>query len=125
VEGKLVWRIRRRIAPGTMTRVVAFCGIARPQQFFSALRGSGAELVGTEAFPDHHRYSQRDVVRLLKMQEKTRAEGFATTEKDAMNLGDLLPSNTQVVALQIELENPEEAVNSLLYTLEQRCGCRF
>ena len=59
------------------------------------------------------------------MQEKTRAEGFATTEKDAINLGNLLPSNTRVVALQIELENPEEAVNSLLYTLEQRCGCRF
>ena len=79
----------------------------------------------TTVFPDHHHYSQPDVDRLLKLQEKTRAEGFATTEKDAMNLGDLQPPATQIVALQLELENPEEAVNSLLYTLEQRCGCRF
>ena len=125
VEGKLVWRVRRKIAPGTMTRVVAFCGIARPQQFFSALQESGTELVETAVFPDHHRYNQPDIDRLLKLQEKTRAEGFATTEKDAINLGDLRLPATQVVALQLELENPEEAVNSLLYTLEQRCGCRF
>ena len=126
IEGKPTWRVRRKItAIQPLSRVVAFCGIARPQQFFSALRESGTELVETAVFPDHHRYSQSDVERLLKLQEKTRAEGFATTEKDAINLGDLLPPATQVAALQLELENPEEAILSLFHTLEQRCGCRF
>lgn len=125
-SAKTVWRVRRKIAPAEATepaqRLVAFCGIARPQQFFDAVRQAGAELVETAVFPDHHRYTQRDIDRLLQLQEKTRAEGFATTEKDAINLGKLRPPNTRIVTLELELENPEEAICTLLRTLEERCG---
>ncbi|PYP91010.1 MAG: tetraacyldisaccharide 4'-kinase [Candidatus Angelobacter sp. Gp1-AA117] len=124
---KTVWRVRRKLNAETKLpqRLVAFCGIARPQQFFDSLRQAGAELVETAVFPDHHRYSQRDIDRLLQLQEKTRAEGFATTEKDAINLGNLRLPETKIVALELELENPDDAVNTLLSTLEGRCQCRF
>lgn len=121
---KPVWHVRRKFSEEAKLsqRLVAFCGIARPQQFFDALRHAGAELVETAIFPDHHRYSQRDIDHLLQLLEKNRAEGFATTEKDAINLGNLRLPETRIVALELELENPEQALNTLLHTLEQRCG---
>ena len=120
---KTAWRARRKLSETKLPqRLVAFCGIARPQQFFDALRQAGAELVETAIFPDHHRYSQHDIDDLLQLLEKTRAEGFATTGKDAINLGNLRPPDTRIVALELELENPEQALNTLLHTLEQRCG---
>ena len=124
---KTIWRVRRKLSDETKLpqRLVAFCGLARPQQFFDALRQAGAELVDTAVFPDHHRYSKRDIDHLLQLQEKTKAEGFATTEKDAMNLGKLRLPETKIVALQMELEDPDEAIHTLLRTLEERRGSRL
>jgi len=118
-----IWRARRKLSETKLAqRLVAFCGIARPQQFFDALRQAGAELVDTAIFPDHHRYSRHDIDQLLQILAKTRAEGFATTEKDAINLGNLRLPDTKIMALELELENPEEVLSTLLHTLEERCG---
>jgi tetraacyldisaccharide 4'-kinase len=123
-----VWRVRRNIlfiAP--MSRVVAFCGIARPEQFFSGLRKLGMELADTITFPDHHRYSQRDIDRLLQAQAQTGAKGFITTGKDAINLGALVGQlrTFETAGLELELENAPQGLETMLRTLEQRCGCRF
>ncbi|HEY6972162.1 MAG TPA: tetraacyldisaccharide 4'-kinase [Candidatus Angelobacter sp.] len=127
IPGKTAWQMRRNIqVEGSMNRVVAFCGLARPAQFFAALKDSGIQLLETIIFPDHHRYRQSDVQRLLESRKRTEAQGFITTEKDAINLGALskqLPG-CETAILQLELENATEAVAALLRTLEQRCGFR-
>lgn len=118
-----VWRVRRNIhLSDTAGRVIAFCGIARPQQFFSGLRKSGAEIAEKIAFPDHYRYTQQDIGRLLTTQTQSDAKGFITTEKDAINLVALASQlqPLEVVALELELENPTQALDTLLQTLEQR-----
>ena len=53
-----IWRLRRRMEiPRAAGPVVAFCGIARPEQFFAGLENAGLKLAARFAFPDHHRYS--------------------------------------------------------------------
>ena len=61
------------------------------------------------------------------MKSRTRAQGFITTEKDAINLGPLVGQlrTFEAATLELELEAAPQAVNTLLITLEQRCGCRF
>ncbi len=88
LHAKSVWRARRQIEIAADGRVIAFCGIARPQQFFDALKAAHQEIAGTITFRDHHRYVQRDIDRLLDLKKQTGASGFVTTEKDAINLGD-------------------------------------
>ncbi len=60
--------------------VVAFAGIARPDDFFEMLEGMGIELAQKKSFPDHHAYRPTNLADLGK--------GIRiTTEKDAVRLG--------------------------------------
>ena len=86
-----VWRIHRTLhISSTATippqRPLAFCGIARPESFTTMLGQAGVKTAAIVTFPDHHRYSGRDIQRLLDLARKTKADGFITTEKDAVKL---------------------------------------
>lgn len=128
LDGKRVWPAHRRVElPETSGKLVAFCGIARPKQFFAALKALDQKIAGTVTFRDHHRYDQRDIDRLQRLKNQTGADGFITTEKDAINLGE---SSTHLqllrtARLSMELESPEQAVTEMLLAIEQRSGCRL
>ena len=68
-----IWRMRRRmVIPQTDGPVAAFCGIARPDQFFAGLESAGLTVASQIAFPDHHRYTARDIERLLSSARNSR-----------------------------------------------------
>ena len=108
-----VWRLRRRMEiPQVTGSVVAFCGIARPAQFFAGLEAAGVTLASRLPFPDHHRYTPRDVERLIATARSARAACFITTEKDEVRLGSLasifpslLPLKAARLSLSIENES--------------------
>ena len=111
-----VWWMRRSLElPGDSRHVIAFCGIARPEEFFAALASRGATLLRSEAFPDHHRYRREDMERLARIATEQRADSFITTEKDEVKLGGSLRAILEHVAplrvakLSVELRN-EEAI---------------
>ena len=80
--GKQIWRANRTLDVGAITgRAVAFCGIAKPAQFFDQLRRLPIEVVDTHAFADHHRYAAEDIQLLLRRKQQSK-EPFVTTEKD-------------------------------------------
>jgi tetraacyldisaccharide 4'-kinase len=107
-----IWRLRRRMdIPQITGSAVAFCGIARPHQFFAGLRDNGITLAAEAPFADHHRYTQRDIQRLIAKARSAGATAFITTEKDEVRLGSLasefpssLPLMTARLALSIENE---------------------
>ena len=128
LSAKRTWPAHRRVelpAPGG--RLVAFCGIARPRQFFDSLKALGQEIAEAVAFGDHHRYQQPDIDRLLRLKNETGANGFITTEKDAVNLAGLARQlePLQTARLRLELESPEQAISEMLQAIEQRSGCRL
>jgi tetraacyldisaccharide 4'-kinase len=127
LQAKSVWRARRQIDIAADGRLMAFCGIARPQQFFDSLKAAHQEIAGTLMFGDHHRYDQRDIDRLLDLKKQTGAAGFVTTEKDAINLGTLSAQlqPLRTATLRIDIESPDRVMAELLKTLEQRSGCRL
>jgi tetraacyldisaccharide 4'-kinase len=83
--------LRARLAPGPEAggfagrRVLAFAGIARPEKFFATLRETGADVVATRAFADHHAFAQRDLERLLAEARHLGAIAV-TTAKDAVRV---------------------------------------
>ncbi len=114
---KRQWRVQRSIfAPPIKDACVAFCGIARPEPFFSQLQQAGLNIVATQPFRDHHAYNAGDIQALLRLRNLNRASAFVTTEKDAVNLGEQLRElgTVHVVALRMELNDADAAVNEIL-----------
>ena len=85
-----IWRLRRRMEiPQVAGPVAAFCGIARPDQFFEGLESAGVRLVFKKAFGDHFRYTMRDVQKLMARARIAGAVALVTTEKDEVRMGGL------------------------------------
>ncbi len=89
-----VWRLRRNMeVPEVDGPVVAFCGIARPDQFFAGLEAAGLRIAARIAFRDHHRYTAGDVERLIELAKSVGASSFVTTQKDEIRLESLNPGS--------------------------------
>jgi tetraacyldisaccharide 4'-kinase len=110
-----IWRLRRRmVVPPVDAPVLAFCGIARPDQFFVGLRDADVDVAGVQAFRDHHRYTQADLDHLAATADRRGATALLTTEKDAVRLAGLKPTLPVVtVGLRTEIENEQAAIDWL------------
>ena len=118
---KEIWQVRRTVQiPSSPLRPVAFCGIARPQRFIDDLNAAGIRPAMKFFFDDHHSYSEEDIRKLLELKQKNSAGGFITTEKDAINLGDLARSLEPLSVAQVvmELNDPDQALRSLFQQID-------
>ena len=109
-----VWRYRREMDVPTVTEpVVAFCGIARPEQFFAGLESAGAQIVGRKVFSDHHRIEERDLESFRRLVKQMGASGLVTTAKDRVRMG--------VLAKRLEMTVPVYTAG-LRIVLEDEAG---
>jgi len=67
-------------------RVLLLAGIARPASFRALVERAGAVVAEEAIFPDHHRYDERDVERVLARARAAACELVVCTEKDAVRL---------------------------------------
>lgn len=122
-ESQLVWRVRRDIIPPeTLDPCFAFCGIARPDNFFAQLQAARVVLAGTRSFRDHYRYTDGDVHDLLRLRQQSGASVFVTTEKDTVNLGAHLAALRPIhaVPVRMQLEHADIAIDAMLATVAER-----
>lgn len=128
LAGKLVWRVRRGILPKSVpARPVVFCGIARPQNFVLQLRAANIEPVAEAFYRDHHVYDEKDVRDLLDLQRRSKAGGFVTTEKDAVNLGAYLSAlePLSVVPVHMEMADAANVMDTILRKIKERTARRM
>jgi len=119
-----VWRLHRRMeVPAADGTVAAFCGIARPKQFFDGLEAGGLQLVVRKAFPDHYGYSAKDLDSLMAVAHAAGAAALITTEKDLVRLGGLSSRlgdslRLKTAGLRVEIDDEDQAVEGLLERLK-------
>jgi tetraacyldisaccharide 4'-kinase len=71
-------------------------------------------------FPDHHAYDEDDVRRLLESARQVEANGFVTTEKDAVKLTPVLRDRLGTIGpivvarLSVELLEEQETLSQLI-----------
>jgi len=88
-------------------RVFAFTGIGRPEKFFASLRATGAELVTTRAFPDHHPYTATEAANLLSEAAQMKALPV-TTAKDQVRLPRAVQGHVTVFVVRLVFtQSPE------------------
>ncbi|HEX3985824.1 MAG TPA: tetraacyldisaccharide 4'-kinase [Acidobacteriaceae bacterium] len=81
-----IWWMRRSVELPEARRVVAFCAIARPDDFFDELRRQGCNLVEARTWRDHHAWTAGDLAELAALARRHDAEALLTTEKDWLRL---------------------------------------
>jgi tetraacyldisaccharide 4'-kinase len=100
-------------------KVLAFCGIARPQRFRDQLLRAGVDPVSFLAFPDHHDYPARSLARIARAGRACGAGAAVTTEKDAVKLAGradplgMLPVYVLRIGLEIEARFYERLLSLL------------
>ena len=82
-------------------KYIAFCGIAYPENFFITLTRLGIKIIDRLSFPDHHKYSKKDLQKLFDQAKKLNVD-LITTEKDFMRLDE--NHKKKISYLQYDLE---------------------
>ena len=108
--------------------VVAFSGIGDPRSFERVLGSLKLNIKRHLAFPDHHRFSEQDVSKVLGTFRQEGAEYLLTTEKDVARLGGMretandLFENNPVFYVEIEqvVLSGEEVLQQRLQRFEHR-----
>jgi tetraacyldisaccharide 4'-kinase len=114
-----LWHLHRFMDVPTIDgSAIAFCGIARPRQFFAGLEAAGVPLAVAIAYPDHHRFTPRNLRCIVLAARSHRATALVTTEKDLVRLGPLaaaLPADLPLrsVRLRVQIENESAAIDWL------------
>jgi tetraacyldisaccharide 4'-kinase len=122
----IVWRLKRRMdVPVVGGPVVAFCGIARPAQFFAGIEASGVRIAASKAFRDHHVYTESEMRHLLFNGRKAGAAAFITTQKDLLRLGPLASTLSaemplKAARLEIEIKDARRVIDGLVERLAAR-----
>ncbi|MBK1698652.1 tetraacyldisaccharide 4'-kinase [Rhodovibrio salinarum] len=94
------------------TRVIAFCGIGRPEKFYDTLRALGSEVVETRSFADHHRYRPSEITGVLEMAKRGGLTPV-TTEKDVVRLPAWAQARVEVVPITLNWQG-DAAIDQLL-----------
>jgi tetraacyldisaccharide 4'-kinase len=87
-------------------KALAVSGIANPAYFSFLLRKCGMEIVGEMIFPDHRRFTSKDLMAIGK--ESKEADWIVTTEKDIVKLREMKIVHPPLLALRIEMKIWEE-----------------
>lgn len=88
-------------------RAVLFAGLGHPKAFATTVRSLGVDVVAHRWWPDHHRYTVRQVKALLEGEHLPPHDLLLTTEKDAVKLRDIDgidPRRIGVVKVSIDFE---------------------
>jgi tetraacyldisaccharide 4'-kinase len=104
---------RRELSDLANKKVVAFCGLGNPGQFFGMLRHQslGIDVANTLAFDDHAAYGPGELGQLDRLAGQCDAEVLVTTQKDAVKLPPHWSSRpVWALAMEMEITQGREAL---------------
>ena len=93
-------------------RIIAFAGIGNPQNFFDLFIENKLNIVETIKFPDHHKYSEKELVNLFnKIKDKNSI--LVTTEKDYFRISENHKKNIKYLKIKVEIENKDQFIEEI------------
>ena len=102
----------RELKLASTSKILAVAGVAHPDRFFTMLRDAGWNVVDSIAFPDHHRYTAKDIQAIDAKMKSSGADVVLTTDKDAVRLDSL--SAAYRVPLVVQFDPPDSLFASVM-----------
>jgi len=91
--------------PGILSgrKVVAFAGLANPDDFLEMLKGLGAHIIHFKAFSDHHRFTKDEIEELASWRKRSDGDFLLTTEKDWVRIDGKIGVDLDIAILTIKI----------------------
>ena len=91
--------------PGILTgkNVVAFAGIANPDDFLEMVKSCGASVIHFKAFSDHHYFSNDEIEELVSWKKQSNVDFLLTTEKDWIRIDGKIDADLDIAILTIKI----------------------
>jgi len=93
-------------------KLMAFCGIAYPEKFFSLLKDSKLDIVQERSFVDHYSYKNIDLINLLKSAKKDRAK-LITTKKDWVKFPKRYQNKIGYLDIELKFDNNDKIIREI------------
>lgn len=93
-------------------RLIAFCGLAYPEKFFSFLRASNLDLIKTKSFADHHLYSNDQLDDLIQLAKDKKAK-LITTKKDWIRMPKQYQEKISYLDIELELSDQQSILKEI------------
>jgi tetraacyldisaccharide 4'-kinase len=93
-------------------KVIAFAGIGNPENFFRLLKDNEVEILDEIKFPDHHKYSKKDLENLINKKEENNSI-LITTEKDYLRIDENYKKNISFLKIEVQVENRDKFIDQI------------
>ncbi len=93
-------------------KLIAFCGLAYPEKFFSFLENNGLEIINKKSFSDHYFYQNQDLEKLCEM-SKNKGAKLVTTKKDWIKFPNFFQKEIDYLDINLEFLDKEFIKNEL------------
>ena len=93
-------------------KIIAFAGIGSPENFFDLLKNNNLNIINEIKFPDHHKYSEKELENLLgKIKENNTI--LLTTEKDYLRIPKNFNKKIEFLKIKVEIENKNQFIENI------------
>ena len=93
-------------------KVTAFAGIGNPQNFFNLLEDSDINVVEEIEFPDHYKYSKKDLENLINKTNEN-SSVLVTTEKDYMRINQHYRKDINYLKIKGNINNKNQFIEEI------------
>ncbi len=100
--------------------VFIFSGIAQNEEFVRMMKSRVGQVAGTASFPDHHRYTDAELNRLVHAAQDARADLLVTTEKDYVRIAGRMPEHLPIAVIGVRIAFCDADESAFLEFIRQR-----
>ena len=93
-------------------KVIAFAGIGYPENFFNLLKDNKINVTEEIKFPDHHKYSEKELENLINKTKKNN-DILITTEKDYFRIIKSHKKDINYLKIKTEIENRNQFIDEI------------
>tara|TARA_B100000686_G_scaffold303962_1_gene341203 strand:+ start:4256 stop:5185 length:930 start_codon:yes stop_codon:yes gene_type:complete len=93
-------------------KIICFAGIGNPVNFFSLLKDNKIDTIEEISFPDHYKYSMKDLNDLEKRAKDKKAI-LLTTEKDYLRINEEQRKNISFLDITVEIKNKDHFIEEI------------
>ena len=93
-------------------KVMAFAGIGNPNNFFDLLKDNNINILREISFPDHYKYSNKEIENLINKAKENDAT-LLTTEKDFFRINETYRKNIKYLKIIVEMENKNQFIEEI------------